>query len=93
MATLKWPDKDPDAVLDYQMDWSDWLNGDAISTSIWLVPSGLTNDSDNIASPAEATVIWLSGGTAGTTYELVNRITTTGGRTNDRTVKIKVKEL
>ena len=27
--------KDPDAVLDYQADWSDWLGDDTISSSSW----------------------------------------------------------
>ena len=29
--------KDPDAVLDYSVDWSKWLAGDQIQTSAWLV--------------------------------------------------------
>ena len=22
---LKWPDKDPEEILDYPLDWTDWL--------------------------------------------------------------------
>ena len=29
--------KDPDAVLDYSVDWSKWLAGDQIETSTWFV--------------------------------------------------------
>jgi len=29
--------KDPDAVLDYSVDWSKWLAGDQIQTSAWSV--------------------------------------------------------
>ena len=34
--------KDPDAVLDYSVDWSLWLAGDEISTSEWLLEEGAT---------------------------------------------------
>ena len=85
------PDKDPNAILDYSIDWSDWLDTDEISTSTWTVPAGITKtDESNTTTIA---TIWLSGGTAGTTYSLLNRITTTGGRTADQTFKIYMKEL
>lgn len=33
---------DPDEVLEYVVDWSDWLNsGDAIAVSDWDVPTGI----------------------------------------------------
>lgn len=82
--------KDPDAILDYSIDWETWLDGDTISTSTWIVPTGITKDSDTYSTTA--TVIWLSGGTAGSSYSLTNRITTAGGRTEDRTIEILVKE-
>jgi len=82
--------KDPDATLDYQIDWSDWLDSDTISTSTWTVPSGITKDSDTASTTA--TTIWLSGGTAGESYELVNQIVTAAGRTDDRTITVIVKE-
>lgn len=90
---LSWPTKDPNDVLDYEVDWSDWLTAsgsDTISTSTWIVPSGITKNSDS--STTTTTTIWLSSGTAGTSYSFVNRITTAGGRTKDQTIKIKVKE-
>jgi len=78
--------KDPSAVLDYQMDWSSWLDTDTISTSTWTVPTGITKDSDN--NDTTTATIWLSGGTAGTTYEIVNKIVTANGRTEERTLTI-----
>jgi hypothetical protein len=85
-------EKDPNAVLDYVIDWGDeWLEaGDEISTSTWTVPTGITKDSDD--KTATITTIWLSGGTDGVTYDIVNRIVTTGGRIDDRTITIKVRE-
>lgn len=86
--------KDPDAVLDYTIDWSDWLaTGDTISTSSWSVESGsgLTNDSDE--KTTTTTTIWLSGGTvADDYYDVINTIVTDDGRTDERTLKIRVQE-
>jgi len=82
--------KDPDGVLDYSFDWTDWLAGDEILTSDMIVPAGLTKDGEEHIT-AIATV-WLSGGTAGTSYTATNRITTVGGRTDDRSITVRVKE-
>lgn len=82
--------KDPDAVLDYTGDWAAWLNGDTIQTSTWIPDDGITVDSST-HDDTTATV-WLSGGTNLETYEVTNRVATAGGRTDDRTIKIKVKE-
>ena len=84
--------KDSDAVLDYTIDWTDYLTAtspiDSISTSTWTEPTGITvNSSDNSALK---TTVWLSGGSVGSKYRLTNRIVTTGGRTDDRTITIVV---
>ena len=91
----KWTiDKDPDAVLDYSIDWTNWLEtADALSTSAWVAETGLTVD----ASPAPSilggvTTVWLSGGSAGQKYEVTNSIVTTGGRADDRTFVVNVLE-
>ena len=39
--------KDPNAVLDYTIDWARWLAGDQIVTSEWIIPSGLTLMADS----------------------------------------------
>lgn len=80
--------KDPSEVLDYTEDWGEWLKTDTILNISWTVPAGLTN-AGNYGSQSTAT-IWLSGGTAGTTYLVVCEITTVGGRTSQRTVQINV---
>lgn len=80
--------KDPNAVLDYHINWGDWLAGDSIATSSWIVPSGIVKDSDTNTSTA--TTVWLSGGSLGQAYALVNRIVTTGGRTEDRTIRVQI---
>ena len=81
--------KDPDAVLDYGFDWSNWLQADeTISVSTWTVATGLTKDSDS--KTTTETKIWFSGGTAGTTYLVTNHITTSDGREDDRSFRIRV---
>lgn len=79
--------KDPDARLDYGVDWTAWLNGDTITASEWIVAAGLTADTP--ADDGEIATIWLSGGTAGTDYEATSRITTAAGRIDDRTITIR----
>lgn len=83
----RWPNKDPDEVLDYRLDWSARLNGDTISASTWIVPTGITRDTDS--NDAKTTTLWLSGGSGGN-YKLTNRITTSAGRTMEETVSIGV---
>ena len=81
--------KDPDAVLDYLVDWSSWLGSDTIATSTWVVPSGITKDSDT--NTTTTATIWLSGGDDEASYEIVNRITTAAGREDDRTITVQVR--
>ena len=82
--------KDPNSTLDFAIDWSAWLGTDTIATATWTVPTGITKVTDS-ASTTVAT-IWLSGGTAGAQYDLLCRITTAGGRTDDRTISIYARE-
>lgn len=82
--------KDPDATLDYVWNWADWLGADTITgTPTFTVPSGLTKTAQsNTTTTATA---WISGGTAGTTYDVACKIVTAGGRTDERTIKITVR--
>ena len=83
-------EKDPDAILDYTVDWSRWLDTDTILASQWTVPTGLTQvSSSNTSTSATA---WLSGGTAGQAYTVANRITTADGRTDERSIVINVRD-
>lgn len=82
--------KDPNAILDYRFDWSDWLNSDTIATSTWIAPDGITVQSES--ETTTAATVWLSGGTLSRSYELVNRIVTAGGRTEDRTLIVHIQD-
>ena len=82
--------KDPDAVLDYAVDWTDWLGSDTIASASWTVGTGLTKVTNS--NTTKVATVWLSGGTASTEYSIVNRIVTAGGRTDDRTLTIAVEQ-
>ena len=89
---LAWPYKDPEEVLDYQVDWSDRLGADDIVASTWTIPVGgaaLTINSNSFT--VTHTLIWLAAGTLGITYQLTNHITTLGGRQMEQTIKLKIK--
>lgn len=78
--------KDPDATLDYTWDWTAWLGDDTISTAVFTADPGIVIEYDSVA-PKTATV-WLSGGTAYQTYQVICKITTAAQRIEDRSIKI-----
>ena len=89
--TLQNPLKDPSAVLDYVFDWTGWLAAaETITDHTITADTGITVDS-SAESDGKVTV-WLSGGTAGINYKVACLITTTAGRTDERTIWIKVVE-
>jgi len=90
--TLQNPLKDPSAVLDYVFDWKEeWLaTGETIADHTITADTGITVDSST-EDDGKVTV-WLSGGTAGINYKVACLITTTAGRTDERTIWIKVVE-
>lgn len=76
-------------VKDYAIDWSVRLDeGDTISTSTWVVETGITKDSDT--NTTTSTTIWLSGGTAGVEYTLTNRVVTAQGRTHEASFLVTI---
>jgi hypothetical protein len=83
-------EKDPDEVIDFPFDWSGRLDGDTIATSTWVLEN-LTEVST--AATFTATTIFVSGGSLGTTGKITNRITTDGGRTWEKTIRIAVREV
>ena len=101
MIVLKTFIKDPDASLIYAFDWANggpndasadddgWLQGAVITASSFILPTDLTNlidtNDDTTAS------IKISGGKEGKNYTVANRISTDGGETDDRSIRIKVR--
>ena len=100
MAWFAIAEKDPDAKLDYSIDWEPWpfALGDTITTSTWEVfeANGITPTVDmTVESDSQTTTtttVWLSGGTHATKYVATNHIVTAQGREDDRSILIKCKE-
>lgn len=87
MAVLGTFRKTTTEYLDFTIDWSKWLPPDDIlNFSSWTVPAGITNGMET--STTTSTSIWLSGGTLGESYDVVNSIKTSAGRQEDRTIRI-----
>ena len=85
--------KDPDATLDYEFDWSDWLTpiGDTIVSVQWVLSAGLTLvNGSNTTTSATA---FVSGGVDGDQETLTCRVTTnsTPPRIDDRTVILDIQ--
>lgn len=82
--------KDPNEILDYQVNWAARLGTDTIATSTFILVDGHVVIDSNTHTSQVATV-WVSGGTLGEICVLTNRITTVGLRTLDQSIKFKVK--
>jgi hypothetical protein len=85
--------KDAHADLDFVFDWSDWLaSSETIASQVITVDTGLTEGTGAKATSQSAgkVTVWLSGGTAGTTYNVACKITTSDSRIDERTIKIRV---
>ena len=84
--------KDPGAVLDYSINWgAGYLQGgETLSSSIWTIsPNDMTqNSASNTTTIASVTV---TGGVGGQLYQLTNRVTTSQGRTDERSITVRVE--
>jgi hypothetical protein len=79
--------KDPDAVLDYKVDWTAWLGDDTLTSSTFTASSDaitLTSESNDSTSAT----VWISGGVLNGRYKVTNHITTSEGRVEDRTFTV-----
>ena len=83
--------QDPDEHLDYAINWSKYLQGDDVVASTWVADSGLTVDKSEFDK--NRTVVRISGGVAGTSYNVRNTVTSALGRTVKRSIKISVHAL
>jgi len=90
-------DKDPYAVLDYTLDWTNWMpTGDTIST-ITVTAETISGDSapltiDSSTNNDYLATAYISGGTAGNIYNVEYKIDTTNGLKDSRNIRIKILE-
>ena len=86
---LAYIDKDSDARLDYLIDWAAWLGMDTIASApVWTVDAGLTLSAQS--NTTTTATIWLMAGVVGQTYTVACRITTAGGRVDERSFVVRV---
>jgi hypothetical protein len=103
--SFRWPNKDPDEILDYSVDWSRFLNGATITTCVWSVDDSTgtkttiaagntVNGIQNVAQTisGSVTTINLGLGTNNTEYKIYCRITDNSGNVAERVVRLRVKE-
>ncbi len=89
-------DKDPNATLDYTVDWSNWLAdvGDSIAGQLVFFPDGLPAGLTLVESyvAGGAVVAFISGGTLGGTWGATFRITTNSvpPRADERTIFLNI---
>lgn len=82
--------KAANAHLDYSFDWTAWLAAlsDSITAFELVVPSGITLQSS--LRVGGVVTAWMEGGKPGATYPVRCRITTAGGREDERTIMVMV---
>lgn len=86
--------KDPEAVLDYSVDWgAEYLAGDLLAESAWSVvpaePDGVTVEAADF--DATTTSVTAGGGVAGRVYRLVNSVVLQSGRADSRSIVLRVE--
>ena len=86
--------KDPEAVLDYSIDWgAEYLGGDLLAESAWSVspdePEGVSIVGDDF--DATTTSVKAGGGVAGRIYKLVNHVMLDSGRADSRSIVLRVE--
>jgi hypothetical protein len=84
--------KTPAEIKEYCINMAPEMKkiSDVITASSWTVPAGITEVSR--AFTDTTTIIWLTGGTVGN-YKLINVFSTAGGRTFERALTVKVREV
>lgn len=87
--------KDPNSVLDYTANFASWLtqiSDTIVNAVVAQVTGGLVVQS--VSFTTTTVTAWLSGGTltvpGGEYASATFRVTTAGGRTDDRTIYFKV---
>jgi len=103
--SYKWPDKDKDEILDFNVDWSRFLGDDNISGVTWYI-----DDADGVKTEVAAAdvinglqmvqktntltvaTIRLSLGTNNTRYLITCKVTTVEGLQYERSIYLRVKE-
>lgn len=84
--------KDPADVSDWMVNFK-LAKGDTIASVVSTVATPDTIEIDATMIVGNGVLVWLSGGVAGVVYDVEVTITTTGGRTFQRTGQVAVEQL
>ena len=92
-----WIPKDPEAILVYSMDWSEWLAQGQTIVSVNYTENSRVNDTAPLVIETEGvqggtvTYAEISGGAVGKIYTVTAEITTDDGSVDRRHFRIKVE--
>lgn len=87
--------KDPEAVLDYSIDWgAEYLAGDALADSLWSVGPNEPGGAAIAGSQFDLLVstVQVAGGVPGKIYRVTNHVTTASGREDSRSILLRVEK-
>lgn len=103
--SYKWPDKDPDEIQDYSVDWSRFLGSDTVSAATWFIKDAdgtkeQLSDSEVVDGlqfvqgtiSGKVATARFSLGTNNKRYTVTCRITTGEGLQYERSIFLRVKE-
>jgi hypothetical protein len=87
--------KDPDAILDYSIDWgAEYLGGDQLATSEWSVAPEEAGGVSIAVSMFDANIstVKAAGGVPGRIYRLINQVALGSGRFDSRSIVLRVEK-
>jgi len=95
MIAIQWADgirrpHDPNARERYRWNWNGWLEGETITEATVIAEGGITA---TVAETGPDYVdVFVEGGSCGSVGKVVCRVTSSGGRRQDRGVSFDVQE-
>jgi len=90
-------EKDPYAVLDYTLDWTEWMPSADTIVSITVTAETISGDPaplviDSTTATNYLSTAYISGGTVGNIYNVEYRIVTANNIQDSRNIRLKVVE-
>lgn len=90
-------EKDPYAILDYTLDWTNWMPSGETIQSITVTAETISGDAspltiDSTTNTSYLATAFISAGTAGNIYNVEYRIVTDNAKQDSRNIRIKVLE-
>lgn len=94
----KYTEKDPNDILDYPFQYTDWLAdiADSYLSHVFVItnPAGASTPIEIVSSSESNGVVtpFVKGGTLNKTHQITCRVTTVGGRVKDQSLDFKIKQ-